>query len=272
MTTTVLPDRLAIADQLPLTVSSHPAPSDLDKLPGAACAVEKWRWVVGLPWNDEADGFCCPVIAAFCRRYNDATDQDGRDRLDAWGLANLPQLLATAGDGHQHARGYIAADHAVRVSLPVWLDIAGASDAAEACRALPPIVDAASARAGRDAARAARPGLKDYWTWRSELREKVYAAVHKAIKEKKATDAAAAVSTAYAAAYAASYASYAAAAASTAASYAAAAAVDGEDYYGAVYSAVKERMDAFYTDAFQDAAPLKAAAIGMLDRMLKVDA
>jgi len=171
----IIPERLEAVKDVPVSVSSHPAPFG-DDAPGAFCVMEYWSYVTGQKWTDSPAN-CCPTIGAYLRRLNDITDQAMRDRLKVWVTENAERIARTANDGNKQARGYLAADWSVRTALPVWLDAAGATEAAEQMRSLPQIVDASSSRAARDQVRAMRKtiGLKAYWEWRAELRVKVKA-------------------------------------------------------------------------------------------------
>lgn len=185
----VISERLALVKGIPLSVGGHACP---DGVPEEFCLLEKHSYIRGLPWSDRGNDIS-PVIAAFGRAFQDATDQDGRDKIDAWWLANIDRIIATKDDGHDEARGYMAADWAVRVSLPLWLELAEAPDAASALRALKPIVDEATARTARSAAYEARDGLPNLNAWRAEIREKARVAFLKVWEEKKAGAAVAAV-------------------------------------------------------------------------------
>jgi hypothetical protein len=116
--------------------------------------------------------------------------------------------MGTAGDGYREQRGFIARDYALRIGLPLWLDAAGATEAAAAARAHPPVIGRVTASSAAALARKIRdeltPGF-DYWTWRAKRRKVVYAAAYKAATEalrdrKPAAAVAAAVAAAAAAA------------------------------------------------------------------------
>ena len=240
--------RVELVRDLPLSAGGHSAPSE-GECPDGMCAVEKFAFITGQHWTDHPNN-CCPTLAAFMRSFNDRTDQAGRDRLDAWIFENVEAIVATANDGRSEWRGFVSSDYAIRVALPVWLDLAGVKDAAAQLRALPEITDRALAAQGWEVVRQARKQLPDWYEARRELRRKVEAAVKKALADKKPADA-----YAYAAAVAAADA-YAAAAA-----YAdAAAAADAYAYAAAVAAADAYAAAAAYADAAADAVAAAAAA------------
>jgi hypothetical protein len=82
-----------------------------------------------------------PVLGAFLRRWNDDLDDACRQRLKP----HLPRLIGTANDGLDERRGWILTDWMVRTHLPAWLDLAGIAAPATALRALPEMLDVASA-------------------------------------------------------------------------------------------------------------------------------
>lgn len=179
----ILQDRLEAVRGIPLSVSNHPEPSG-DDAPGAFCAMEKYAYITGERWTDNPDN-CSHALSAFIRRFQDNTDQACRDRLDAWMEANADRIAATAGDQFEDARGFLAADWCARVALPLWLDLAGAPKAAEALRTHAPITDRSSAGVMRTMIQKTRKEAKlpDWWTWRSELRQRVRDAVKKYAQE-----------------------------------------------------------------------------------------
>jgi hypothetical protein len=125
----------------------HPSRDD------GTCIMEAAAWLAGEPHSDHP--VCvCPVIATFARRVNDCMPDDAtRTRLLA---PLLPRLIGTAGDpAASQRRAYIAADLAVRVFAPDALDAAGLTDHGARLRALPPIVDQATATRATYAADAA---------------------------------------------------------------------------------------------------------------------
>lgn len=256
----IIRERLEAVADVKLDVGAH-QPPDGDT-PCGFCIMEKFAWITGQDWSDHPDN-CSPVISAFLRRWNDVTDQDGRDQLDAWTIENADRLAATANDGQDMRRGYLVADWAVRTAMPVWLDVAGATNAAEQVRALAPIVDHDSARAARKVTAPLRDQVWDrYWGWRGEIREKVREAVEKALAEKKDAAGAAVAAVAAEAAEAAG-AAVAAGAAGAA--------------YGPVYRRVREAIKGKLRPIIDEklgeqAAPLKASAWELLDQLVALEA
>ena len=132
------------------------------------CVMEAVAFVAGESWTDEP--VCVsPVIAAFCRTWNDGLPTDGdRDRL----LKPLiPRLVNSSSSTEvETRRAWLATDWLVRRCAPAWLDCVPAlAEYAARLRALPhlsaatvedaqPEINAAGEAAwaaARDAARAA---------------------------------------------------------------------------------------------------------------------
>lgn len=159
------------------------------------CVMELASYVAGEPFSDHPQ-CVSPVIGAFLRRYNDLVDDEARQKLRPF-VAPGSGIYGTAGDGKDEARGYLVANWATHVALPVWLELAGATEAAAEVRALAPITDRESARA---AAEVTRPIRNLMWKKREELfeplRAKVREAVEKALAEKENATTAAAATTA----------------------------------------------------------------------------
>jgi hypothetical protein len=193
MSTTVIQDRIDAIIGVPLCAGAGAPPPD-GEVPHDLCVMEMYAWITGQEWTDSPDN-CSQLIGAFMRRYNDSIDQAGRDELAKWTIANVACLARTADDGRERERGYIVADWAVRIAVPVWLELAGATTAAQRVRELPEIVDDKAAWQGSALVREVRKELPDWWTWRTPLREKMRAAVKEALKDKPADDAAIAAAT-----------------------------------------------------------------------------
>lgn len=264
----IIPERLEAVSHIPLTVGKHDAPPPGEP-PCEFCAEEKWAWITGLDWTDRPENKS-PVISAFVRAYNDNADQAGRDAIDVWQLEHADQLVATVGDGQDTARGYLAADWAVHVAAPMWLELAGAADAAKQLRELAPIVDRDSAGTARAVAAPIRDRM---WDERSRLlaplREKVKAAVLKALEDKKAAVAAVAAGAAGAAE----------AAVAAEAAEAAGAAEDYWSVYDRVYTEVYNRIRDKFREVWigkikekygPEQASLNASAFELLERMVTV--
>jgi hypothetical protein len=227
MSTTVIQDRIDAIIGVPLCAGAGTRPPD-GEVPCDLCVMEMYAWITGQEWTDSPDN-CSQLIGAFMRRYNDSIDQAGRDELAKWTIANVVRLERTADDDWDRERGYIVADWAVRIAVPAWLELAGSTTAAQRVRELPEIVDDKTAWQGSALMREVRKELPDWWTWRTQLREKVRAAVKEALKDKPA----AAVS-----------------AAADAATTAAAAAVS--DRYWKIYDAVYAKVRAIYQERYAD--------------------
>jgi hypothetical protein len=142
----------ALLDTLPpLRAGAHETPTD------GLCVMEAVAYVAGEPWSD-APACVSPVVAAFCRAWNDALPDDAtRDRL----LKPLiPVLVGTrTTDADETTRAWLATDWMARVQTPAWLRLAGLTADAQALEACARIVDARDAAmdavwaAARDAAR-----------------------------------------------------------------------------------------------------------------------
>lgn len=181
--TVILQDRLEAVKDIPLSIGPHPAP-DKDEIPCAFCAEEKWCWITGLPWSDRPENKS-EVIAAFVCTFQDNIDQAGRDVIDVWQIENADRLAATANDEHDEARGFLAVDWATRVALPLWLDVAGATDAAAWLRARPVVGSRADAKAMREPIRRILADLQ-----RSKILGKAAEAAASAAEAVAATEAA----------------------------------------------------------------------------------
>jgi hypothetical protein len=267
MTTCVIdPERFELVKDIPFSVSSHPLGPD--GKPCEACVMEIINFIFGQGWTDKSK-VVCPTVGAFLRRYNDGTDQDGRDRLRTWlfgedlnDFTNAYRVVATAGDGHTQARGYLMADTAVRVFLPAWLDTAGATDAATKLRGGAQIVDRDTARAGAALARAARAAPPDYWECRRVLQEKLKAEIVERLKAHPAIAASAAIAAIDASA----------AIAASAASDASDASADGSSVYVTVKRAIREKITEILDAKRAEAGikPVKESAIELLELMVAI--
>ena len=115
-----------------------------------ACVMQAVDWLAGGDGSSDMPQCADPVIGGFCRRLNDAEVFEGwRDELKRF----APKIVGTRGSpGLTRKRAYIAADWAVRTIAPMALQGVWPAYAA-ALRALPEIVDEATARAAREACR-----------------------------------------------------------------------------------------------------------------------
>ena len=114
------------------------------------CVMEAAAFVAGREHTDHPPCVAAP-IAAFLRNYNDRIPDEPRQDL----VQFLEPVLDTAGDGQDERRRWLAADHAVRVFTPVWLEAAGLDEQATALRRVKPLTDRKSTLAARAAAAAA---------------------------------------------------------------------------------------------------------------------
>lgn len=120
---------------------------------GEFCFQEYVAALAGEPHTDHPQ--CeCPVLTDFGIALNDRLPDDKRQLLKP--LA--PEVFGTRGDGYAETRGYMALDWLIRTYLPAFLSLTERIDPARAAeiRALPPIVDMATARAAGELVRAAR--------------------------------------------------------------------------------------------------------------------
>jgi hypothetical protein len=173
--------------------------------------MEAVAYFAGEPHSDQPK-CVSPYLRQFGIRLNDRVTDEQRQDL----VRFVPLVVGTAGDGLDDQRRWLAADHVTRVTVPMWLDIAGLTDHSATLRALPAITGRRSWQETRPAIRSARDAA---WGLRSErranIRADVTAAVRKALEERPA--AADAVADAAADAVAAAAADAAAAAAADAA-------------------------------------------------------
>ena len=165
-----------------------------------ACAMEAVAWLAGEEHSD-APQCACPVIARAMIRLNDRIS-DAKLRTELL-IPLLPRLIGSRASREvMIKRGFVAADMAVRVFLPMALDARGLKAEAARWRDSEEVKDRSSAMKARDGIRAEK-----------------YAYAYAAYAD---ADAAAAYAADAADAYAAdaTYATYAAAYAAAAAAYA----------------------------------------------------
>ena len=132
------------------------------------CIMEAVAYMAGEPWSD-SPACASPVISAFLRSWNDGLSDDDRDRLlpaAVW----VPRLVGSRGDdATEERRAYLALDWLIRVQTPAWFDLLPSlAMHAAALRALPGVVDRASAAASQDVVAAARDAAGDaarYAAW-----------------------------------------------------------------------------------------------------------
>jgi hypothetical protein len=147
----VLPEDGKLAD-LVLGSGSHK-----DREQGV-CVMEAVAWLAGEPHSDRP--VCaCPVVGAFARRLNDTLDKADRQRLREF----IPALVKSKATREvEIRRGFVAADHAVRVIAPLAMEVIKRPDLAKMLRDCSPIVDKATAIAARDVATKVRGAAAAY--------------------------------------------------------------------------------------------------------------
>jgi hypothetical protein len=124
-----------------------------------ACLLEAVAYFAGKPFSDHPP-CVSPVIAAFGRSWNDALDDQTRQKLKPY----IPRMVGTAASKEiEERRAWLALDWSCRVSAPVWLRLAGLVSHAEALAALPPITGAASAKAAQATLDRAREATYAAW-------------------------------------------------------------------------------------------------------------
>jgi len=125
-------------DGIELKKGAHASPED------GMCLLEAAAYLAGEGHSDQPQ-CVCPVLAAFGRGYNDRASNSDRQALKAV----LPHLIGTRGSvALEQRRMFRLVDFAVRECAPVSLDKAGLTEQASGLRALAPIVDRETARAG----------------------------------------------------------------------------------------------------------------------------
>ena len=137
-----------------LKIGAHESQDD------GVCLLEAAAFLAGERHTDHPS-CVCPVIAGFCRAWNDATGRtQGEEALSALGLPLVPLIVGTAGPAElRDRRAVMVGDWCDRVVMPAWFRLVPALHALAAeWSALPEATtaDALSARAAaRDAAGAA---------------------------------------------------------------------------------------------------------------------
>lgn len=97
----------------------------------AACVMELSSYIAKEPWSDHP-ACVSPVLGAFLRSWNDALDDETRQKLKPYAA----RVIGTAGDGKDERRAWMAVDWLARTQLPVWLELAGLNENAAAVRGL----------------------------------------------------------------------------------------------------------------------------------------
>ena len=125
-------------DSVVLKTGSHNRPED------GMCVMELAAYIAREPFSDHP--VCVsPVLATFLRSWNDALDDETRQKLKPY----AERVIGTAGDGKDEQRAWMCVDWLARTQLPVWLDLAGLHEHAAATRALIAICDTESAKSAQ---------------------------------------------------------------------------------------------------------------------------
>jgi hypothetical protein len=124
-----------------LTRGRHAYPAD------GRCAMEWVAYIAGEPHSDHP---ACvdPVLGEFGRAWNDALDDDTRQRLRPY----LARMIGTANDGRSLERSRMCLDWLARTHTPAWLELAGLTEHARALRGLGPIASPVALNAAAGAA------------------------------------------------------------------------------------------------------------------------
>jgi len=111
-------------------------------------------YVAGEAWTDHPT-CVSPVIAEFCRRWNDDLGDEQRQALKPY----IPRLVGTnTGDADDDRRAWILADWMVRTYLPAWLRISGHVDQATALEGLAELTDSTAWATAKPIVEVARKG------------------------------------------------------------------------------------------------------------------
>src|SRR5690606_25645787 len=114
-------------------------------------------YVAGEPHTDSPK-CASDVIASFGRAWNDALDDQQRQRLRPY----IYRLVGSAGTAEQEmVRSWMAYDWLVRTHTVAWLRLAGLSNHADALAGLPEIVDRSTIDLALPAINAARTAARD---------------------------------------------------------------------------------------------------------------
>ena len=228
-----------------------------------SAAVAKWRMEHGEELGEATDSIECIdlPIRRIAIAINDGkwwgSDKERTETL----LPFIDQILNTKGSSElTQRRAYKCADYAIRVFLPMALDLKN-PEQAEHIRSLPEIVDVHTAIVGKKAADAVSTGL---YAARSAAAAGLYAA--RSADDAGLYAAAAARTAAYAAAAAARTAAYAAAADAEAA-YAEATYADAAGQAAAAAAAAADAEDATYRASHAAKIPTRTAALRLLTEL-----
>ena len=122
------------------------------KFEEGVCVMEAVAYVAGEPHSDHPQ-CVSPVIAAFCRRWNDDLSDADRQTLKPY----IPRLVGTnTGPEDDTRRAWMATDWLVRVYLPAWLRLAKLDEQADAVSSLAELLNPESWEAAKEKVAAAR--------------------------------------------------------------------------------------------------------------------
>jgi len=104
---------------------------------GEMCVMEAAAYIAGEPWSDHPQ-CVSPVIATFCRNWNDELSEPPRSELLR---PLLPLVIGTrTTDADEETRAWLATDWLVRVQAPAWMDLTPSlREHAAALRGLAPL-------------------------------------------------------------------------------------------------------------------------------------
>jgi hypothetical protein len=131
-------------DTITLDHGAHKTPDD------GMCMMEAVSMLAGEPFGDHPT-CVSPVIAEFCRSWNDALDDDARNRLLKPFARKVIGTATTEAD--EQVRAWMCTDWLVRTCAPAWLRKCGLGDDARA-------LEQCEALTSADLARAAMPTIK----------------------------------------------------------------------------------------------------------------
>ena len=136
----------------PLLVGSH-SPD------GQMCVMELSAYIAHEPWSDHPE-CVSPVLGAFLRAWNDALDDETRQKLKPYAR----KVIGTAGDRDaDERRAWMATDWLVRVCAPAFLRLAKLGAEADALAGLPEFTDTETARQVQPTIREAKTKAAAAW-------------------------------------------------------------------------------------------------------------
>lgn len=139
-------------DTLQLAKGVHDSPD------AGMCLLEAVAYFAGERHSDSP--LCVsPVLADFGRSINDRLPYNQRQELKRF----IPRLPGTAFDGRDDRRPWLALDWLARTCMPTWLDFVGLTEHASTLRALPEVVDSATAEILAPPLRAVREEVRTTW-------------------------------------------------------------------------------------------------------------